>query len=73
MIKHREVEKFMIMFAKNPENAIQYVVGKGEIQNTPEEIAGYLIQRQAINKVALGEYFGKNKERVLEILREYCR
>lgn len=53
-IVHREVEKFMISFAKNPEQAIQALITKGEIRDDPKEIAAYLVQRNGINKVALG-------------------
>ena len=32
-----------------------------------------MVQRKEINKVALGEYFSKNREQVLMVLKEYCR
>lgn len=63
----------MIAFAKHPESAIQNLVAKGEIRDDPKEIAEYLVQRQAISKVVLGEFFGKNKPKVMDILKEYCR
>lgn len=48
-------------------------MAKGEVRDDPKDIAEYLVQRHGINKAALGEMFGKNKERVLAILKEYCR
>ena len=36
MIEHREVEKFMISFVKNPEQAIQSLVAKEEIRDDPK-------------------------------------
>ena len=51
----------MISFTKNPEQAIQTLIAKSEIRDDPKQIAGYLVQRNGINKAALGELFGKNK------------
>ena len=31
------------------------------------------MQKEAINKEMLGEYFGEDKPKVLEVLRHYCR
>lgn len=51
----------MIAFAKNPQQALAEAVAKGEVGNDPREIANYLVSFEGLNKAALGEYFGVEK------------
>lgn len=62
------------MCNKNPENAINDYITKGFIhENSPDAIAEYIIKIEGIDKVVLGEYFGKNDKKVLDILHSYCK
>ena len=68
-----EVEHFILMFNKKPENAINEYVTKGFIyEDTPEAIAAYIIKMEGIDKVVLGEYFGKNDPKVQSVLHAFC-
>ena len=48
-------------------------IERGIIENSPEEIAAYLIKIDGINKGILGDYFGKNDPKVLQILHAFCK
>lgn len=56
------MEKFMIAFSKNSAQAITDAINKNEIGPTSKDIANYLVSLEGLNKVALGEYFGTNKD-----------
>lgn len=71
---NREIETFIFMFNKKPENAINDYISKGYIiENSSEAIAEYLIKIEGLNKGALGEYFGKNDKNVLSVLHAFCK
>lgn len=57
-----QIEEFIILFNKKPENAINTYIKKGIIWNdTPEAIARYLFKMdKGLDKGLLGEYFGKS-------------
>ena len=62
------------MFNKKPENAINDYVTKGFIhEDSPDAIAEYIIKIEGIDKTILGEYFGKNDKKVLNVLHSYCK
>lgn len=59
-------------FSQNQELAIRGLIQKGVVASD-EEIAGFLWGAEAVSKVALGEYFGKNAVGNLEVLKHYSR
>lgn len=59
----------MIAFSKNPSQAIVDAINKNEVGPTSKEIAKYLVSLEGLNKVALGEYFGSDKDENKEVLR----
>jgi Sec7-like guanine-nucleotide exchange factor len=62
-----------LAFNKKPVNAIDDYITKGIIPDEePKSIAEYLLSIEGLDKTVLGEYFGKNNESALKILREYC-
>ena len=63
----------MMAFATSPQKAVQEQISKGLLADDPKSIAACLVQKEAINKEALGEYFGLLNTRVLEVLKHYCR
>lgn len=72
-IKNRIFEKFILEFNKNPEKAIKSYLDNHIIKDdSPKSIANYLLKVEGINKNALGDYFGKNDENVMAILKAYC-
>ena len=70
---HSEQERFILAFNKKPQHAINDYIAKGIIADSPEAIAAYLIRIEALDKGTLGDYFGKNDERVLKILHSFCK
>jgi Sec7-like guanine-nucleotide exchange factor len=71
---NQESELFILMFNKKPENAIADYVTKGFIhEDSPDAIAEYIIKMEGIDKTVLGEYFGRNDKKVLDVLHSYCK
>lgn len=54
--------------------AIADYITKGFIhEDTPDAIAEYIIKLEGIDKAVLGQYFGKNDKKVLQILHSFCK
>jgi IQ motif/SEC7 domain-containing protein len=46
------------LFNKNPESGIAYLIRHGFLENSPQEVAFFLISSNGLSKRMIGEYLG---------------
>ena len=58
MIRKRHYRTGLNIFNKKPERGIQYLIGKGFLDNSAQAVARFLITRKGLSKQMIGEYLG---------------
>lgn len=46
-------------FSANPKKGIEWMVEKGVLSKTKEDIANFLVDTEFLDKTVIGEYFGE--------------
>merc|ERR1712142_335755 len=58
VIRKRHYRTGLNIFNKKPERGIQYLIGKGFLDNSAQAVARFLITRKGLSKQMIGEYLG---------------
>ena len=58
VIRKRHYRTGLNIFNKKPERGIQYLIGKGFLDNSPSAVARFLMTRKGLAKQMIGEYLG---------------
>ncbi|XP_044733078.1 cytohesin-1 isoform X2 [Chrysoperla carnea] len=73
--KHSNKAKMMSIgrkkFNMDPKKGIEYLVEKGLLQQTPEDIAQFLHKGEGLNKTAIGDYLGERNDFNENVLRAF--
>lgn len=58
VIRKRHYRTGLNIFNKKPERGVQYLIGKGFLDNSAQAVARFLITRKGLSKQMIGEYLG---------------
>ncbi|EDO38004.1 predicted protein [Nematostella vectensis] len=58
-------------FSMDPQKGIDYLVMHGLLNNTPEDLADFLLKEEGLNKTQIGNYLGENKEFNLDVFAKF--
>lgn len=67
-----KTEQFVLLFNKNADQGINYLISSNLVEDNPEKIAQALLVTEGLNKSMTGEYLGSYKEKNRKVLRAYC-
>ncbi|CAG0879606.1 unnamed protein product [Cyprideis torosa] len=57
-LRKRQYRVGLNLFNKKPEKGIMYLIRRGFLQNSPDNVAQFLLTRKGISKQMIGEYLG---------------
>lgn len=58
-------------FNMDPKKGIEYLVTNDLLNDTPEDIAKFLLEEGGLSKTMIGDYLGENKEPMLSVLQHF--
>lgn len=58
-------------FNMAPKKGIEYLITNELLNDTPEDIAKFLLEEDGLNKTMIGDYLGENKEPMLSVLQQF--
>lgn len=63
-----EIERGVVKFNMKPKKGLEYLIERGHIQNTAQDIARFLYATEDLNKTMIGEYIGEGEQFHKEVL-----
>ncbi|XP_028395467.1 cytohesin-1-like isoform X2 [Dendronephthya gigantea] len=60
-------------FNMDPKKGIEYLIANDLLNDTPEDIAKFLLEEDGLNKTMIGDYLGENKEPMLSVLQHFVQ
>ncbi|XP_046854852.1 cytohesin-1-like isoform X2 [Xenia sp. Carnegie-2017] len=58
-------------FNMDPKKGIEFLIVNDQLNDTPEDIAKFLLEEEGLNKGMIGDYLGENKEPMLSVLQNF--
>lgn len=52
----------LILFLRNPDKGLQFLISRGFIPDTPIGVAHFLLQRKGLSRQMIGEFLGNSKK-----------
>lgn len=52
----------LIVFFRNPDKGLQFLISRGFIPDTPIGVAHFLLQRKGLSRQMIGEFLGNSKK-----------
>lgn len=66
--KQKQLSNGKKRFNMDPKKGIEFLIEKGILKNTPQDVAEFLYKGEGLNKTAIGDYLGEKKDFNMAVL-----